>query len=100
MLEKILELDWHVLPALFTFIVLLIYGGRFIKWVKPAIEGNDGKLDNKEFSVFIFMMLYFFMVITTGVFGFTYPDPAWYMTAIGAGLISAVNAFGGKNPLG
>ena len=81
--------------------VLLINFKKMVRWIKPAIEGEDGKLDNKEFSLFVFTMLFAFEVVSTGVFGSIYPDSAWYITAIGAGILSAVNAYsmihGGKS---
>lgn len=64
-------------------------------YLRPSIEGEDGKFSHRRASVFYFMALITYMVYKTA-HGSVFPEIAWIVVAGGAGLMSGLSVWQNK----
>lgn len=64
-------------------------------YLKPSIEGADGRFSHRRASVFYFMLLLTYMVWKTA-HGSSFPEIAWIVVAGGAGLMSGLSVWSNK----
>lgn len=64
-------------------------------YLRPSIEGDDGKFSHRRASVFYFMWLLTYMVWKTA-HGSVFPEIAWIVVSGGAGLMSGLSIWSQK----
>lgn len=68
---------------------------NFITWLRPSLEGEDGKASHRKLSVLYFTVLIGYMLVATAS-GAVFPEIAWIVVSGGAGLFSALNVWQNK----
>lgn len=62
----------------------------FFNWIKPSLEGPDGKVSHRKITVFHCMLILTFMVLSIPIWGVTYPEIVWLVFSGGAGIFSSL----------
>lgn len=64
-------------------------------YIRPSIEGDDGKFSHRRASVFYFMLLLTYMV-WKAAHGSEFPEIAWIVVSGGSGLMSGLSIWSQK----
>jgi hypothetical protein len=64
----------------------------FFNWIRPSLEGPDGKVSHRKLSVFYSFVLLTYMLITTAG-GAIFPEAAWYIMAALTGGFSGLSVW-------
>lgn len=78
-------------------VFILKYLKPFLIWLKGGIENGDGVLENKDISIFVFIILCVFMIVTSGLFDAEYSEIEILMVFSGACGLSGIDAYRKKN---
>lgn len=63
---------------------------NFREWIRPTIEGDDGKASHRRLTVVYFILLLTYMIVKTAN-GSVFPEIAWIVVSGGAGLFSGLS---------
>lgn len=66
---------------------------NFWQWVRPSLQGPDGNASHRKLTVFTFVSLIVFMVLSVAAWGIVYPEIAWVIVSGGAGIFSGLNVW-------
>lgn len=65
---------------------------RFWNWIKPTIEGEDGKVSHRRISILYSFGLLTFMLLKTAT-GSIFPEIAWIVIATLTGAFSGLSVW-------
>jgi len=79
----------YIFLKFFIIIILIIHYKKLAKWIKPAIEGHNNRLDIKELVTFSLLLITIYMIVQTSINNQNvFPDIVW-ITIVG-GLLTSV----------